>query len=394
MGIKVMHLADIHLGMENYGRIDPKTGLNSRLLDFLDSFDQTLEYALARDIDLVVFAGDAFKTRDPNPTQQREFAARIKRLSAAGIPTVLLVGNHDLPNSDGKAHSLEIYRTLAVDNVFVARRPEVFRIGTKKGPAQVACLPYLTRSSLLAKEDFKGLSIEELDRKMAGLLAMFIQKLAGDLDKSIPSILAAHISVANSVLSSVALPDFDYVALGHIHRHQALAERPPVVYAGSLDRIDFGEEKEEKGFCVVDLVKGAATFEFKPVKSRPFLTIDIAPREADPTEEVLSALAIYELSGAVVRLNLTLSQEQAALVRMDEIFRFLSRESYYLAGINKQVSGPATGVRSPGLTEQVGPIDALEVYLRLQPELEEQAPLLMELARGLVAELQEEDNAS
>ena len=51
--------------------------------------------------------------------------------------------------------------------------------------------------------------------------------------------------------SSVALPQFDYVALGHIHKHQVIGQNPHVVYSGSIQRIDFGEENDEKGFCVL-----------------------------------------------------------------------------------------------------------------------------------------------
>ena len=80
--IKLLHFADLHLGVENYGRIDPATGLSTRLVDFLRAYDQVVDYALENDISLVIFAGDAYKTRDPNPTYQREFARRIRRISA------------------------------------------------------------------------------------------------------------------------------------------------------------------------------------------------------------------------------------------------------------------------------------------------------------------------
>src|SRR5512143_1227592 len=71
--INVLHFADIHIGMENYGHIDSGTGINSRVIDFLRRFDEVIDYGLSHDVDLVIFAGDAFKTRDPSPTLQREF---------------------------------------------------------------------------------------------------------------------------------------------------------------------------------------------------------------------------------------------------------------------------------------------------------------------------------
>ncbi len=121
--MKIIHFADLHLGVENYGRIDPATGLSSRLNDFLAAFDELVDYALAEKVDLVLFCGDAYKTREPTQTQQREFARRINRLATADIPVFLLTGNHDMPNAIGRATATEIFDTLAVKNVYVANRP-------------------------------------------------------------------------------------------------------------------------------------------------------------------------------------------------------------------------------------------------------------------------------
>jgi len=99
--IKVVHFADVHLGVENYGRLDPGTGLSTRLIDFLAAIDRVIDAAIDEGADLVVFAGDAYKTRDPSPTYQREFARRVRRLSEAGLPTVLV---RTPPLRGGAAH--------------------------------------------------------------------------------------------------------------------------------------------------------------------------------------------------------------------------------------------------------------------------------------------------
>ncbi|MQY72420.1 MAG: exonuclease SbcCD subunit D, partial [Dehalococcoidia bacterium] len=83
--MKILHFADLHLGVESYGHIDPATGLSSRLLDFLFALDQVVDYALENKVDLVLFCGDAYKTREPTQTQQREFAKRINRLSTNNV---------------------------------------------------------------------------------------------------------------------------------------------------------------------------------------------------------------------------------------------------------------------------------------------------------------------
>src|ERR671936_2706310 len=119
--IRIAHLADTHIGMENYGRINPESGLNQRLHDFLNSLDQAIDGAIAASVDLVVFAGDIYTTRDPTPTHQREFARRIHKLSGAGIHTVLVAGNHDIPLSAGRAPRVDIFPALDNPRVTVAR---------------------------------------------------------------------------------------------------------------------------------------------------------------------------------------------------------------------------------------------------------------------------------
>src|SRR5690349_9813188 len=136
--IRVMHFADTHFGVENYGRLDPATGLNTRLIDFKRAVCSAIEVALAEGVQLAVFAGDAYKSRDPSQTHQREFADCIRRLTQAGVPVVMLTGNHDIPNVRGRAHAMEIYRTLGVTNVHIVSRPEILVIETSGGPVQIA----------------------------------------------------------------------------------------------------------------------------------------------------------------------------------------------------------------------------------------------------------------
>ncbi len=155
--MKILHFADLHLGVESYGHTDPETGLSSRLLDFLSALDQVVDYALKNKVDLILFCGDAYKTREPSQTQQREFARRISRLSSGNIPIFLLVGNHDLPNAIGRATTTEIFDTLAVKNVYVSNRPDIYCIPTSNGTVQIVSLPWPRRGALLSKEEKKNL---------------------------------------------------------------------------------------------------------------------------------------------------------------------------------------------------------------------------------------------
>jgi exonuclease SbcD len=138
--IRILHFSDVHIGMESFGRTDPQTGLSSRVVDFLRRMDDMVNYACEHDVDLTIFAGDAFKSRNPTPTFQREFAYRVQDL-ASRCPVVLLVGNHDLPSIERRASSIEIYETLQVPNVIVGREYELHEITTKRGPVVVATAP-------------------------------------------------------------------------------------------------------------------------------------------------------------------------------------------------------------------------------------------------------------
>src|ERR671919_1661229 len=297
MGIKVLHTADLHFGMENYGRIDPATGMNRRLLDFREAFAAALDHALARDVDLVLIAGDCFRTRDPLATHQREFATCLKKVLDRRIPVVIVLGNHDTPNAIGRAHSLAVFGSLAVPRLTLIEQPAVMVIETFHGPLQVAALPYLARSFLLDKDAYKGLPVDEVVRVLAAKCDDILRELASRVDPNLATVLAFHGSVHGAEFGSErgvmvghdlvvpygsidlrdghGNPVWDYVALGHIHKHQDLNEgrQPPVVYPGSIERIDFGEEGETKGFCMVDVERGRAAYEFVPLPARPFVTL-------------------------------------------------------------------------------------------------------------------------
>lgn len=354
--IRVLHFGDLHIGMENYGEIDPETGVNGRVMDFIRRFSELVDYALANEVDLVIFSGDAFKTREPNSTYRREFARRIKRLADAGIPVVLLVGNHDLPSQEKRASTLEIFRTLGVANVTVANRDALHRLTTRRGePIQVATVPYPMRQRLLEREEYADKTIADLDAAVQQIVAENIRALAEQVDPTLPALLAGHFSVSEARLgsersvmlgrdvvvlkSAVADPVWDYVALGHIHRHQELnnGRQPPVVYCGSLERIDFGEEAEPKGFVVADVRRGKCEWQFHPVNARRFVTIRADVRdEAEPLAAVLDTIGRHNVADAVVRVFVQARPEQEGLLRDADIRKAL-KGAYFVAGVSKEI---------------------------------------------------------
>ena len=409
--MKILHFADLHLGVESYGHIDPATGLSSRLLDFLNALDQVVDYAVERRVDLVLFCGDAYRSREPTQTQQREFAKRINRLSTNGVPIFLLVGNHDLPNAIGRATTTEIFDTLAVKNVYVSNRPQIYPIPTNSGTVQIVSLPWPRRSALLTREETKSLTFDQINQRLQQALTNIIAAKISELDPGLPTILAAHVWVSGAqvgsersmtigqehalLLSNVASPAFDYIALGHIHKHQVLSQSPPVVYSGSLERLDFSEEEDDKGFYLLEIEpdkeagKKLVSFDFHRVTGRCFLTItvNIEPQEAEPISTVLKAIAEQQdkIKDAIVRLNISLSAETEGQLRDNDIRNALKQAHYFT--IAKEIKRETRLRLGKWTVEEISPLDALKTYLQSRKDITpERAKLLLEYGERLIQE--------
>ena len=409
--MRLLHFSDLHIGVENYGRTDPNTGLSTRLGDFLAALDELVEFALSNQVDLVVLAGDAYKGRDPSQTHQREFAIRLRRLSAAGIPTFLLAGNHDLPAMASRANAVEIFATLDVPNVYVGSRLANHTISTPAGPVQIVAVPWPTRGAMLARDESRGLSIEQIRQATEDRMTAAIRRNVETLDPDTPAILTGHVTVNGATtgtersmmlgndhvlnMSAIGQPQLEYVALGHIHKHQVLRAAAPVVaYSGSLQRVDFSEESDDKGFCVVDINPQAPQgqrlqdFQFHPIGARPFVTVaaTVPDVEANPTDFVVRAIGRREVAGAIVRLRITLSGEQSARLRDADLRPALS-SAHYVASISREVTDQERR-RAPIDSSDLQPMAALRMYLESRGVNADRQQLMLERAEQLLSDIQ------
>jgi len=407
--MKFLHIADVHLGMENYGRINPSTGLNTRLEDFIKCFSFAIDTAIEEKVDLVIFAGDAYKNSNPNPTHQREFAQQIHKLSEAKIPIVLINGNHDNPVSFGRATSIDIFGTLGVPGARVVNKPELFDIETKSGPVQVFGMPWPTKNLFLTKEECKDLTDVEIVEQIQIRATGKIKEFAKMIKPGIPTIFAAHLAVAEATYSGsersvligsdpvfpaqiLAQKEFNYVALGHIHKFQDLNldSDIPVVYPGSIERINFGEEKEDKGFCLVDIKDGKTAYKFITVPARQFITIDInIPKDQDPTTTLLSEIEKYDLAGAIVRFSYTMPEEAVNPIDFSKINTAL--EGAFMTASISEKTKPTERTQRAEVTEDLGMMEALDKYIESIPELVPLASDMKTKAQKLEKELEDKE---
>jgi DNA repair protein SbcD/Mre11 len=334
--IKLLHFADAHIDMANYGRHDAQSGLPLRVMDYLKSLDTIVDTAISEKVDLVLFAGDAYKDRNPAPTFQREWGRRIMRLSRAGIPTLLLVGNHDLSPALGRAHALETFDTLEVPHVQVLSRPQSLGPQDLEGlPVQVIALPWIARSGIMAQLEMHGGEPAQVYEALEARLGELIDAWLEAVDPDLPVVLTAHASVQGAsfggertvmlgsdlVLSGALVrnPRLDYVALGHIHKPQDLNPDgyPPVIYPGSIERVDFGEARDDKFFIIAHVERRATRVEWRQLTGiRPFFDCHLRLETQDALSERLrSALPQpQQMEGAIVRLVLEYPREWEALI--------------------------------------------------------------------------------
>ena len=407
--IKILHLSDIHMGSGfSHGRVNPETGLNTRLEDFARTLSKCMDRAISEPVDLVIFGGDAFPDSTPPPFVKEAFARQFSRLVDAQIPTVLLVGNHDQHSQGQGGASLGIYRTLGIPKFIVGDRLETHLIETRNGPVQVVTLPWLTRSTLMTRSETESLSMGDVNDLLTEKLTIALEGEIRRLDPNIPTILLAHLMADKASLgaerflavgkgfnipvSMLTRPCFDYVALGHVHKHQNLnaSNNPPVVYPGSIERVDFSEEKEDKGFVLVNLERGKAEWEFCALPVRVFQTIKVNVAESEnPQTELVKAIGKKEIADAVVRLIYQLRSEQLDLIDNAELHALLSEAHSYT--IQPELVSQLARPRLPELNanNSIEPLDALKTYLASREDLKDVAESMLEAAQGLLGGAEE-----
>ncbi|VXD13949.1 exonuclease subunit SbcD [Planktothrix paucivesiculata] len=403
--IKILHLSDIHLGSGfSHGQINPETGLNTRLEDFTATLGRCIDRAIAEPVDLVLFGGDAFPDATPAPYVKQAFAAQFRRLVDAEIPTVLLVGNHDQHSQGQGGASLGIYRTLGVPGFVVGDSLETHTIQTKNGAIQIITLPWLTRSTLLTRPETEGLSLEAVNQLLIDRLTVVLEGEIRQLDPELPTILLGHLMADkanlgaerflavgkgfNIPLSLLTRSCFDYVALGHVHKHQNLnrTNDPPVIYPGSIERVDFSEEKEDKGFVLLEVEKGQIKWEFCALPVRSFCTIKVdLSKVDDPLQTLIKVIAKNPIQDAVVRLIYQLRSDQLDSINNTELQQLLSTAHSYT--IKPELVSQLARPRLPELDSgsSIDPLDALKTYLTSREDLLGFQTEMIEAAQLLLA---------
>ncbi len=404
--MRLLHFADAHIDMANYGRHDAETGLPLRVLDFLKSLDTIVDTAISERVDMVIFAGDAYKDRTPAPTFQREWGRRIIRLSQAKIPTLLLVGNHDLSPAAGRAHAIHEFDTLQVPYIRVLPQPELLRPADLWNlPVQVIAIPWISRSGLMAAVDTSAADQAEVLAGVEDRLRQLFEEMLQEADPDLPTILTAHASVQGATFGSermvmlgsdLVLPTslvrherLDYVALGHIHKPQDVnkGSHPPVVYPGSIERVDFGEAADDRFFVIADVQRGKTEVRWIKLEgARRFIDRRVALQsEQDVMNTLLAALPPQkELDGAIIKLTVEYPREYDALID-EAALRKHAAKAFEFHIVKRPQNEARIRLPADQTISSLSPLELLEQYWKAGHMDPAQAEILKDLARGILA---------
>ena len=318
---------------------------------------------------------------------------------------MLLVGNHDLSPAAGRAHAIHEFDTLQVPFVRVLPKPEL--LGPKELwdlPVQVIAIPWISRSGLMAAVDTNGADQAQVFTQIEERITEIVRELLGNADPNLPTILTAHASVQGATFGSerlvmlgsdLVLPTslvrdtrLDYVALGHIHKPQNVNEggHPPVVYPGSIERVDFGEAADDRFFVVADVSRGKTDVQWrKLVGARRFIDRRaILKSDQDVMGTLLDALpGLKEIEGAILKLTVEYPREYDSLI--DEAALRKHAAAAFEFHIVKRPQNE-TRIRLPAdqAISSLSPLELLDQYWKAAHTDPAQAEALKKLAKEII----------
>ncbi len=231
----LLHVSDTHLGSSR-----PLTYSAAREKDFYDVFDEVIEIALREKVDAVLHCGDLFDNPEPSPRTYLNAVRSLKKLSEAGIPFLVVAGQHDQPKR-AEVSPLKILEEIGVLRVVALSRPESHMIRLRSGELGVAAAPYPRET----EKWLRGLEKPNAERRV--LMAHLLIRELG-------------LPVSHASLPELDAASYDYVALGDYHRRYVTeAGGVPVVYPGSTEALDVTERSDERYVTLVDLSRKEAS---------------------------------------------------------------------------------------------------------------------------------------
>ncbi len=371
MTFKFSHITDIHIG--SYQGKEEVGGLNSRYVDFVKTYNEAIDYTIEKKMDFCLITGDCFKDKHPKSYELHSFCLGIKKLIDSKIKVVIVLGNHDIILGELLHNTISVLQIFELENIIISSKPEILKIPVRDGFVQIQTMPYQSKTILKM----------ENNKEVSDFMVNSINILYNTRDKSLPIVFAGHFSIEDSLIGTEQQTinrfnepiiskeifkdkDYVYVAMGHLHKFQILLDSPLIIYGGSLNRIDFNEAKEDKGFVHI-VYDGKTHYKFVKVNARKFVDLNYdLSSQSDPEGFLIKELESRkeEIKDSIVRLYVSLSEENKLKYGSKNISETLNKHVNFIQGncIPHVIKKSEITQDNAGFNEFIHPLDALKQY--------------------------------
>lgn len=344
---KILFVSDVHIGIRYSYRVNLRTGISDRTLDFINALARVVDLAIKEQVDIFVISGDLFDRVTIGPTLLRQVREKIwQPLIKYQIPIILVGGNHDSPQIIEKGSPFG--EISLIPNSIAVRTPQSFKVKGFHSGEEVGfiLIPYMTATQAVTYvEEIMGEEIEREQQMVRSqeLLREWIQNEVALLDTEV-KIIVGHFFVQGSKIGIIPYPDqlphefifkkdmlpldqIDLAVFGHIHMTQRLFNGK-ILVPGSLERVDFGETKEDKGFYIFETSN--KDLKFISNNPRPLIRkyIEVPPETTNPTEHIISRFP-KEITGAIVRIDIKISSLLKKQVIIRKIHEILDTKAFH-----------------------------------------------------------------
>lgn len=408
--MKILHTADWHLGTF---RSPVRDGINLRTEDISRCLDELVQVAKEQEPDYVLVSGDVFNVgrlwSDRCCEEIITAIHYIRELAGVAKQVIVMRGT---PNHDGAGQFNVLTEIFAdVPNVHIITEPQVLPFEN----VDIAVLPGFDRGVYRAK--FPGLSKEEENEVFTQELSNIVLGLRAQCRPERQSILMSHYTVpgCNTESGQVmmltqfepVLPpetlraaDFDLVALGHIHRPQAVPNVGNCYYSGAINAMNFNDEGQERGFWLHEYPSGEYSpdgwaHSFHKTPYREFITFDFT--DTDITAINLGNIDDVAMNfwrwncavqGKIVRIHYSCSEENNKVLNKAVLEKTLLDDGAFMVWeiLPDKVNEFANRTELAGTTD---PEKNLRQYLEEKQYPEEKVQELILKARPIISEAEE-----
>lgn len=393
--MKIGFCGDPHMGgSQGLGRIDFDTQLNSRLLDFSITFNGIIDKFVERGVKVGVLLGDSYDVKNPPPAVVNVFSKCLMRAVNNGMRMLLLVGNHDQQRAISTT-SVDIYNSLNMNNIISFPEFSVYTLKEDGEEVHLVMMPYRDKNMFpgaflpeqaieMMRKDIQGLTANLKGKKIAVPHFMIGRTITGETSEIF--------SINELVLPINIFDGFDATIGGHVHKHEVIQKEPLIMYAGSMDKISFGEKDHTKVSIIFDTKTNEVEIIPSPVRELYEMNFDYSTGDkeykAQINDKIIADIEEYakekSIEDTIVKLVIKLKENDSYHVNQERLREFiLSKKVNHLVPI--QISTVSTrNLRNKEITEDTDSKTAMGKFIKALSETDTMKKKLLKAAEEII----------